>query len=349
MKTIKVEDPLEKVEVGTHLLLRLRGPEFRGRTGAWIEITSTTKVDGRYPGVWGYFENDEDEEWVEGGEAWIVDANGVDLVVDNYYRATPSSVGGDPAKPIFYTDRDAGSGITSLNGLTAATQTFAVGTSGTDVNWSSSVDEHTLNVPDASASARGAVTTGDQEFGGNKSTNGKFIALGSAAIRSQYASDVYTELVHATYSGQILVRHDGFADPYFQVHMILNGPGTDDDGLVIYSGTNAVRYGIKVADLSYRWGAWGTSGGGDTVCGGIITSLGSGGGVSIGDPIGSGTSNSILFVDASNNLAESADFTFDDAAKTLTLGSAGYLVSSRATTPTLSANSTLAGPYLKDF
>lgn len=61
-----------------------------------------------------------------------------------------------------------GSGISSLNGLTDATQTFAAGTSGTDVAWVSSAGVHTLNIPSASATARGLVTTGTQRFAGLK-------------------------------------------------------------------------------------------------------------------------------------------------------------------------------------
>lgn len=59
-------------------------------------------------------------------------------------------------------------GISSLNSLTGATQTFATGTSGTNFAISSSGTAHTFDLPDASASARGLVTTGSQTFAGGK-------------------------------------------------------------------------------------------------------------------------------------------------------------------------------------
>jgi len=61
-----------------------------------------------------------------------------------------------------------GGGISSLNSLTTATQTFAIGTSGNDVAFSSASGVHTLNIPDASASARGVITTGTQTLAGKK-------------------------------------------------------------------------------------------------------------------------------------------------------------------------------------
>jgi hypothetical protein len=54
-----------------------------------------------------------------------------------------------------------GSGITSLNAQTGATQTFATGSSGTDFAISSATNTHTFNLPTASATNRGLLSTSD--------------------------------------------------------------------------------------------------------------------------------------------------------------------------------------------
>jgi hypothetical protein len=59
-------------------------------------------------------------------------------------------------------------GLTALNGLTAQVQTFATGTTGSDFGISSASNTHTFNIPDASSTARGLVTTSAQTFGGVK-------------------------------------------------------------------------------------------------------------------------------------------------------------------------------------
>jgi hypothetical protein len=59
-------------------------------------------------------------------------------------------------------------GITALNGLTAQVQYFQVGTSGTDFNISSTTATHTFNLPTASATNRGALSSADWTTFNNK-------------------------------------------------------------------------------------------------------------------------------------------------------------------------------------
>jgi hypothetical protein len=75
-------------------------------------------------------------------------------------------------------------GITALNGLTAQVQYFATGTSGTDFNIVSSVDTHTFNIPSASATNRGLITTGTQTIAGDKTFSGSTILNGAIDINN---------------------------------------------------------------------------------------------------------------------------------------------------------------------
>ena len=66
-----------------------------------------------------------------------------------------------------------GGGITSLNGLTDAVQTFATGNTGTDFNIVSATGVHTFNLPNASATVRGLLSSADWlTFNGKQDTLG---------------------------------------------------------------------------------------------------------------------------------------------------------------------------------
>lgn len=72
-------------------------------------------------------------------------------------------------------------GISTLNSQTGATQTFATATTGTDFAISSSGNVHTFSIPNASATARGLVSTGAQTFLGTKTFDSAPIINGVAA------------------------------------------------------------------------------------------------------------------------------------------------------------------------
>lgn len=69
-------------------------------------------------------------------------------------------------------------GISSLNTLTDATQTFQTGTAGTNFAIVSAAGVHTFNLPDASATNRGLITTGAQTIAGVKTLNSSLVIVG---------------------------------------------------------------------------------------------------------------------------------------------------------------------------
>jgi hypothetical protein len=91
-------------------------------------------------------------------------------------------------------------GLTSLNGLTGSTQTFATGTSGTNFNISSTGTAHTFNIPTASASNRGLLSTTDWTTFNNKQPAGNYLGIAdtsamlSSYFRSNISADTYATI-----------------------------------------------------------------------------------------------------------------------------------------------------------
>jgi hypothetical protein len=85
-------------------------------------------------------------------------------------------------------------GLTALNGLTAQVQYFATGTSGTDFNISSATATHTFNLPTASATNRGALSSGDWTTFNNKIGAGDTAAMLLGYTRVQRFTDSLTNV-----------------------------------------------------------------------------------------------------------------------------------------------------------
>jgi hypothetical protein len=88
-------------------------------------------------------------------------------------------------------------GLNALNGLTAQVQYFATGTSGSDFNISSATDTHTFNLPSASSSNRGLLTSADwTTFSNSKVTS----VSGTAPVVSSGGTTPAISMAKATTS-----------------------------------------------------------------------------------------------------------------------------------------------------
>jgi len=87
-------------------------------------------------------------------------------------------------------------GLNALNGLTAQVQYFATGTSGSDFNISSATDTHTFNLPSASGSNRGLLTSSDWTTFNSKVTS----VSGTAPVVSSGGTTPAISMAKATTS-----------------------------------------------------------------------------------------------------------------------------------------------------
>jgi hypothetical protein len=138
--------------------LRKNGTDIPGSAGFVSVAPRHGGVDGHVLSAWNYLLDAVGRDYYE--LVWSVSDTAVTM---HYYPGAlpPPSA----ASAIFTVTQQAGimagTGMTALNGLTDAVQTISTGTTGTDFNVASSGTTHQFNIPTASATNRGALSTTD--------------------------------------------------------------------------------------------------------------------------------------------------------------------------------------------
>lgn len=94
-------------------------------------------------------------------------------------------------------------GLTALNGLTAQVQYFATGTSGSDFNISSATDTHTFNLPSASSSNRGLLTSADWTTFNNKGSGSVTSVSGTGTVNGITLTGTVTSSGSLTLGGTL--------------------------------------------------------------------------------------------------------------------------------------------------
>ncbi len=169
---------------------------------------------------------------------------------------------GTPSSPVWTPLLYSGSSITSVNSLTAASQTLTTGTTGTDFNISSAGSTHTFNLPSASAGSRGVLSAADwATFNGKEATlaapnsikgylNGykQFVALNTDSA-TEGSTNLFFTNARARNAISLTNTGTGGAPTYNNTTGVLNIPtyGTGSGSVISVA---ALTLGTGGADLS---------------------------------------------------------------------------------------------------
>ena len=246
-------------------------------------------------------------------------------------------------------------GITAINGLIAQVQNLTTGTSGTDFNINSLVDTHTFNLPVASATNTGKLSSTDwatfNSKGNGTVTSVAALTLGTTGtdLSSSVANSTTTPVItlnvptaSATNRGALSsVDWTTFNNKANALSGTINTIAYWDSSSTIASlalatypsltelsyvkgVTSAIQTQLNAKQGTLTLTTTGTSGAA-TLIGNTLNipqyTGGGGGGMAIGGSITSATAGSVLFAGASGVLAQdNANFFFDDTNNRLGLG-----------------------------
>lgn len=136
--------------------LRKNGSDVAGSAGFVAVVSSHGGIPGHCIPSWNYLLD------AVGGDFYELywSATSLDVTMEFYPAGSPPP---SAASAIFTVTQQAGiiagTGMTALNGLSADVQTISTGTTGTDFNVVSSGTDHQFNLPTASATTRGALSS----------------------------------------------------------------------------------------------------------------------------------------------------------------------------------------------
>jgi hypothetical protein len=147
-------------------------------------------------------------------------------------------------------------GLNDLNGLTSQAQYFATGTTGTDFAIVSTGTSHTFNLPNASATARGVITTEVQTLAGAKtfSTAPILSSLTASQILALDASKNIQTLDTATYPSLTELSYVKGVTSSIQTQF--NNLAFSQSGLTAYTGTitwSGTTAPSGTTNFSYNW------------------------------------------------------------------------------------------------
>jgi len=175
--------------------LRKNGTDVAGSAGFISVASSHGGVHGHVLSAWNYLLDVVGRDYYE--LVWSVSNTAVTMPYYPGALPPPSA-----ASAIFTVTQQAGimagTGMTALNGLTDAVQTISTGTTGSDFNVASSGTNHQFNIPTASATKRGALSTTDwSTFNGKQAelvsgTNIKTVNGNSLLGTGDIATNPYT-------------------------------------------------------------------------------------------------------------------------------------------------------------